>query len=404
VFVRNQAGSQLFVDGLSTAQRAVNIGAYPAAPATSYAGLAEAARSHDLAHPALQQATYSVDLAPGAAIHLDLRLVAGAAPAEIQLRWVPPDNQASSIAAAVSAAGSARTVLVFAYDEGTEGRDRGISDQIAGLTLPGYQDALISAVAAVNPNVVVVLNTGDPVFMPWAGSVKSILEMWYPGQLGGPATADILLGKANPGGRLPVTFPSGTGFPTYDPNCTDTSSTGNCPLYPGVVGPSPFLPGATTSYRTITGMSVNGIYQGYRWYDKHNVAPLFPFGYGLSYTTFAYSSLNVRHSHNGGLDVSFRVRNTGHTSGSEVPQIYLGAPSNQPAGVQFADESLAGFTRITLAPGHAKDITLHVAARQLSYWSTATQQWVPATGWRSLSVGGSSRDFKLHTTVLMHGA
>ena len=114
----------------------------------------------------------------------------------------------------------------------------------------------------------VVLNTGDPVFIPWAGSVTSILEMWSPGQLGGPGTADILLGKANPGGRLPVTFPSGTGFPTYDPNCTDTSATGNCPLYPGVAGPSPFLPGATTSYRTITGMSVNGIYQGYRWYDK----------------------------------------------------------------------------------------------------------------------------------------
>jgi beta-glucosidase len=257
VFVQNQDGAQLFVDGLATAQRAASIGTYPAAPATSYAGLAETARSHDPATPALQQATFAVTLNPGAQIHLDLRLTAGATPTQIQLRWVPPDSQTTSIAAAVAAARTVRTAVIFAYDEGTEGRDRGGSDQIAGLTLPGYQDALISAVAAANPHTVVVLNTGDPVYMPWSGSVASILQMWYPGQMGGPATADVLLGKADPGGRLPVTFPSGTAFPTYDPNCTDTSAAGNCSVYPGVVGPSPFLPGATTSYRTITGMSVN---------------------------------------------------------------------------------------------------------------------------------------------------
>jgi beta-glucosidase len=399
VFVQNQAGSQLFVDGLDTASRRINLGAYPAAPASSYAGLAETARSHDPAHPALQQGTYAVTLAASQAIHLDLRLVTGTAPAQIQLRWVPPDNQTTSIAAAVAAARSAKTVVVFAYDEGTEGRDRGISDQVAGLTLPGYQDALIAAVAAANRHTVVVLNTGDPVFMPWAGSVAAILEMWYPGQRGGPATANVLLGNANPGGRLPVTFPSGTQFPSYDPNCTDTSATGNCPLYPGVVGPSPFLPGATTTYRTITGMAVNGIYEGYRWYDKHGVAPLFPFGYGLSYTSFRYTNLSVRHSRDGGLEVSFRVRNTGRTTGSDVPQVYLGAPGSQPAGVQFAVQSLVGFTRITLAPGHARDVTLHIGTRQLSYWSTATQQWVRAGGWRTVSVGASSRDLTLHEAV-----
>jgi beta-glucosidase len=193
---------------------------------------------------------------------------------------VPPDNQAQSIAKAVIAAQAARKVIVFAYDEGTEGSDRGGSNQSVGLQLPGYQDSLIAAVAAANPNTVVVLNTGDPVLMPWAPSVKSILEMWYPGQEGGPATADVLLGKADPGGKLPVSFPAdGTHFPSYDPGCTDTSVTGNCPLYPGTAGPSPFLPGATTSYRTITGMAVNGIFEGYRWYDEHDVTPLFPFGY-----------------------------------------------------------------------------------------------------------------------------
>src|SRR5439155_10816074 len=135
----------------------------------------------------------------------------------------------------------ARTAVVFAYDEGSEGRDRGINDQAAGLALPGYQDALIQAVAAANPHTIVVLNTGDPVLMPWSSRVRAILEMWYPGQEGGEATADVLLGRAEPGGRLPVTFPpNATNFPTFDPGCTDTSPTGNCPLYPGVVGPSPF--------------------------------------------------------------------------------------------------------------------------------------------------------------------
>src|ERR1035437_4941044 len=100
--------------------------------------------------------------------------------------------------------------------------------------------------------------------MPWAASVKAILEMWYPGQEGGQATANVLFGEANPGGKLPVTFPaSATQTPMYDPNCTDTSATGNCPMYPGVAGPSPFVAGATTSYRTITGMQGNGTYQGY---------------------------------------------------------------------------------------------------------------------------------------------
>ncbi len=401
VFVQNQASSQLFVDGLGTASRRINLGAYPAAPASSYAGLAETARSHDPAQPVLQQGTYAVTLAAGQAIHLDLRLVAGTAPARIQLRWVPPDSQRTSIAAAVAAARSARTVVVFAYDEGTEGRDRGVSDQVAGLTLPGYQDTLIAALAAANRRTVVVLNTGDPVHMPWAGSVASILEMWYPGQRGGPATANVLLGNADPGGRLPVTFPSGTQFPTYDPNCTDTSATGNCPLYPGMVGPSPFLPGATNTYRTITGMAVNGIYLGYRWYDKHDVAPLFPFGYGLSYTSFRYTNLSVRPSRDGGLDVSFRVRNTGRVGGSDVPQIYLGAPLRPPAGVQFAVQSLVGFRRVTLAPGRSQSVSLHVAPRQLSYWSTASQEWVRAGGWRTVSLGASSRDLVLHAGVQM---
>jgi beta-glucosidase len=407
VFVRNQASAQLFIDGLaaggSSNAQDINIGAYPAAPSSSYAALTESARSHDPANETLQQATFPATLNPGQQIHLDLRLVTGAtAPAQIQLRWVPPDNQAQSIARAVAAAKTARTAVIFAYDEGSEGRDRGISDQGAGLLLPGYQNDLIQAVAAANPNTVVVLNTGDPVLMPWASAVRSILEMWYPGQQGGPATADVLLGRASPGGKLPVTFPAdATHFPSYDPNCTDTSATGNCPMYPGVAGPSPFLAGATTSFRTITGMAVNGIFEGYRWYDEHSVTPLYPFGYGLSYTRFGYSRLIVERSRDGGIEVSFRVTNTGPRAGSDVPQVYAGPSPDLPAGIQQAVRKLVQFRRVDLAVGESARLTLRVTANDLSSWSSAQQAWVVGTGPRAIYVGSSSRDLPLKATVMV---
>jgi beta-glucosidase len=410
VFVRNQASAQLFIDGLAAGRgpgnaRAINIGAYPTAPSSSYAALSESARSHDPANETLQQATFSATLNPGQQVHLDLRLVTGAtAPAQIQLRWVPPDDQAQSIAQAVAAATTARQVIIFAYDDGSEGRDRGGSDQGTGLLLPGYQNDLIQAVAAANPNTVVVLNTGDPVLMPWASAVRSILEMWYPGQQGGPATADVLLGQADPGGKLPVTFPAdATHFPSYDPNCTDTSATGNCPLYPGVAGPSPFLAGATTSYRTITGMAVNGIFEGYRWYDEHNVTPLYPFGYGLSYTRFAYSKLDVSASHDGGIHVSFRITTVGDRGGTDVPQVYIGPSAELPAGIQQAVRKLVQFQRVQLAPGRSADLTLHVATHDLSSWSTAQQKWIIGTGPRTVYVGPSSRDLPLSATVWVSG-
>ena len=398
IFVAGQGGAQLFVDGLTTetgGPRKINVGAYPAAPSTSYAGLNEASRSHDPGNEGLQQSTFSVTYAAGEQHHLDLRLLTGVgSSAQLQLRWIPPDNQAQSISAAVAAASSARKVIVFAYDEGTEGSDRGGSNQAAGLTLPGYQDALIAAVAAANPNTVVVLNTGDPVLMPWSGAVPSILEMWYPGQMGGPATANVLLGEANPGGKLPVTFPAdATHFPTFDPGCTDTSLTGNCPLYPGTAQPG-FL-GGPHGYATVTNLAANGILQGYRWYDAHNVEPLFPFGFGLSFTRFDYSGLRIEPARDGGLDVSFRVRNVGSRRGDEVPQVYVGPGGAVPAGVQQAVRSLAQFTRIELAPGQAEDVRLHVEPRQLAYWSTARQRWVVATGVRQVFVGASSRDIRL---------
>jgi beta-glucosidase len=394
VFVAGQSSAQLFVDGLTNAQRRVNIGAYPAAPTSSFAGLGESNRSHDPAHEDLQLAGSTLTLSPGQTIHLDLRLVAGASsPAQIQLRWLPPDAQAASIASAASAAAAANKAVIFAYDEGSEGRDRGISDQQAGITLPGYQDALIGAVAAAQPNTVVVLNTGDPVLMPWAGQVKSILEMWYPGQMGAPATADVLLGTANPGGHLPVTFPAdATHFPTYDPNCVPATLAG-CDLYPGVVQPP-------HSYRTITDMDAtlgNGIFQGYRWYDKHGVTPLFGFGHGLSYTTFKYSDESVTPRSDGSVDVGFDIQNTGAVAGSDVAQVYVGPGPDVP-GVQQAVRSLRGFDRVTLAPGETKHEVINLAPRSFQYWSTEQNQWVTNAGSRTIFVGDSDAALALGST------
>jgi len=227
----------------------------------------------------------------------------------------------------------------FAYDDGTEGSDRGGNDQNAGLLLPGWQDALISAVAAVNPNVVVVLNTGDAVYMPWLASVRSVLEMWYPGVAGGVATADVLVGNVTPSGKLPITFPDGSAarprFPTDDPGCNPAAivipnnstgtgaNDGNCPLYPGVFMRNP--PQGQHTHRTVN-MQANSVFQGYRWYDVHGKAASFPFGHGLSYTQFTYSNLTVT-PRGQAMTVSFKVTNSGSVKGDEVPQVYVGSPS-----------------------------------------------------------------------------
>jgi beta-glucosidase len=403
VFVAGQSSAQLFVDGLTTAQRRINIGAFgtsggiggSATPA--WDGLNQTQKSHDPSLPQLQQGAFTITLAAGETHSLDLRAYGNSAdPLQVRFAWVPPDWQDQKIAEAAAAARAARKAVIFAYDDGTEGVDRGGSDQVVGLKLPGYQDDLIAAVAAANPHTVVVLNTGDPVTMPWAGDVESILEMWYPGQRGAEATADALLGRDNPSGKLPVTFPDGTKFPTFDPGCTDTSITGNCPLYPGTAQPG-FVSGLH-SYRTITNQLTNGIFQGYRWYDKHDVAPLFAFGHGLSYTSFKYSKLAVR-PRGDGFDVSFVVRNTGSRAGAEVPQVYLGAPQDPPAGAQFAVRALAGFERVALDRGESETVKVHIDERELSYWSTSKHDWALALGKRTVSVGSSSRDLRLDATI-----
>lgn len=315
----------------------------------------------------LSNTSTPIHLEAGVAMPITINVSPGRSAASLQVRlsWVTPDIERARIDEAVAAAKAARLAVVFAHDEGTEGRDR------ASLSLPGVQDALISAVAAANPRTVVVLSNGAPILMPWANHVAGILQMWYPGQEGAEAAAAILLGQAAPGGRLPVTFPRrAEDAPTAQPQ-----------RYPGVDG---------------RGVYAEGIFVGYRWYDQQKIEPLFPFGHGLSYTTFAYSGLHVRRAGDG-YDVTLTITNTGTREGVEVPQVYVGPPANAPA--PMAVKKLVAFERVSLAPRASKTVTLRVDARGLSYWSTKDHAWTVAGGKRTFMVGSSSRDVKLTSDV-----
>jgi beta-glucosidase len=240
--------------------------------------------------------------------------------------------------------------------------------------LPGDQEQLIRDVAAVNPNTIVVLNVSQPVAMPWLGQVKAVLQMWWPGDEGGWATAKVLLGQANPGGRLPFTWAKRLeDMPATDPAYPERS-------LKGVDGKTTFS---------------EGVLVGYRWFDHQRIEPLFPFGFGLSYTSFAYAGAKASAAADGGFDVSVKIQNTGAVAGDEVAQLYVDKPAHTPAGVQFADRVLAGFTRVHLAPGESKLVVIHLPLRSLQYWSTAQHQWVTPAGTRTFRVGGSSRDRRL---------
>jgi len=224
------------------------------------------------------------------------------------------------------------------------------------------------------------LNTGDPVTMPWVDDVAAILEVWYPGQEGGESTAQLLLGEVNPSGKLPVTFPVRLeDNPTYSPDGR---------RYPGI---PPTGPTAEEFYD-------EGIFVGYRWYDANDIAPLFPFGHGRSYTKFHYSDLAIRGGRNG-FEASFTVRNAGTVRGAEVPQVYLGGSRAVPAGVQMAEKALVGFDRVDLRPGETKRVKVNIDKRALSYWSSVDDDWVGAGGKRAVYVGASSRDIRLRGVV-----
>jgi beta-glucosidase len=283
-------------------------------------------------------------------------------PEEIRLNWMTPDQRRRDHQAAIDAAKSAHTAVVFLWTRGKP-----------TFGLPGEQDKLVDEVAAVNPNTIVVLNVSQPIAMPWIAKVKAVLEMWWPGDEGGWATANVLLGRVNPGGRLPFTWAKRLeDYPATDPAHPERSAK-------GVEGKTIFS---------------EGVDVGYRWFDKQKIEPLFPFGYGLSYSTFSYSGLRVMRASDNGLDISVRLRNTGKVSGDEVPQVYLDAPERRPEGVQFAVRTLVAFDRVSLRPGETREVAMHVAPRSLEYWSIAENRWI-RSGSRRVNVGSSSRNLKL---------
>lgn len=293
-------------------------------------------------------------------------------PVQIRLNWMTPAARQHDHQAALDAARHANKVVIFAW-----ARDRPDYD------LPGDQDQLIAEIAKINPNTIVVLNNSQPIALPWLNKVKAVLEMWYPGDGGGVATANILLGRDSPAGRLPFTWAERLDqYVSHDPAHPERSSDG--------------VDGKTTFSE--------GIFVGYRWFDAQKIEPLFPFGFGLSYTTFEYLGLKVENATDGGLDVRFRLRNTGAVASDEVPQVYLDAPEKPQGGVQFAVRALVAFDRVHLNAGETKVLTLHVPSRLLEYWSTKANRWVRTEGPRKLQVGASSRDLRLEAITASPGA
>ena len=294
---------------------------------------------------------------------------------EVELLFAPgyqaePGRDQALIDEAVSCAQEAEVALLYialpAHLE-SEGYDR------QNMRLTAQQEALIQAVAAVQPQTVVILNNGSAIEMlEWIDQVPAVLEAWMMGQAGGGAIADVLFGQVNPSGKLAETFPL---------RLEDTPAYLNFPGENGVVRYG------------------EGLFIGYRYYDARRQAVLFPFGYGLSYTTFAYSQLRVsaeKFNATDGLQVSVDVTNTGDVAGKEIVQLYV---HDQESRLVRPEKELKGFAKVTLAPGETQTVTLELDARAFVYYDPAYQQWITESGAFDILVGRSSADICLQATV-----
>ncbi len=282
--------------------------------------------------------------------------------AGLQVGWAPPDP--SRRAAAVRAARRARVAIVFANDVSSEGMDR------PSLQLPGDQNALIAAVARANRRTIVVLHTAGPVLMPWLPNVAGVIEAWYPGQQSGSAIANTLFGRADPAGRLPVTFPR---------NAAQGPATRQAE-YPGF--------GNLVQYS-------EGIFVGYRYYDRVHETPLFPFGFGLSYTSFRLSGLSVHAAGGGAQRATVTVRNSGHRTGAEVVQAYL----QFPAAAGEPPRQLKAFAKVVLRPGQVAHVRLALPASSFTYYDARRGAWPTAHGRFRVYVGTSSRALPLTASI-----
>lgn len=275
-------------------------------------------------------------------------------------------SDGSDVAEAAGQAAQSDVAVVVVGEEEKEGADR------SSLALPDGQDDLVRAVAAANPHTVVVVDSGAPVLMPWVDDVPAVLEAWYPGEEDGNALAALLFGDVNPSGKLPVTFPR-----------TESQTPVSSPdRFPGVDG--------TATYS-------EGLQVGYRWYDAKGEDPLFPFGFGLSYTTFALDKLHVTPviAPGGRVHGSVEVTNTGDRAGAEVVQVYV----RFPAAAGEPPRQLKAFRKVDLQPGEHRRVGFDLDARAFSTWDTGSQRWAVQPGTFEVSVGTSSRDLPLRATV-----
>ena len=274
--------------------------------------------------------------------------------------------------AAAAAAREADVAIVVVGDQMTEGADKACMGLNCSQTDGIDRDALIDAVAAAQPNTVVLLQSGGPVLTPWREKVRALVEAWFPGQNGGTAMARVLFGDTEPGGRLPTTFPLRE---------EDLPTSGDPEAYPGV--------GETVHYK-------EGVLIGYRWFDERKLGVAYPFGFGLTYTTFAFSDLRLEASPSGTVKVRALVRNTGRRAGTAVPQVYVGMPEPNAQTVQ-PPWQLKGFGKVRLDPGRSRRVAFTLDDRAFSYW--AGSDWRIAPGCYRIGVGAHSRDLPLQGVV-----
>jgi beta-glucosidase len=280
---------------------------------------------------------------------------------------------------AAALAKSADVAIVFAYQWESEDMD------LPSLSLPEHQDDLIAKVAAANPRTVVVVESGGPVTMPWAGQVSAILEAWFAGSRGSDAVSSVLFGDVNPSAKLPVTFPRSEAdlpHPTIvkPPKATvDASQQGWKRIAAG-------LPAFQVTYD-------EGVKVGYKWYDAENKPVLFPFGHGLSYTTYAYSNLKVTPGKN--PRVTFTVTNTGQRDGAEVAEVY----ASLPAAASEPPKRLVGWSKVKLNPGESKEVAVEIDPKYLSIFNVEQHGWQLLPGEYGFMVGGSSQSLPLKQTV-----
>jgi beta-glucosidase len=270
-------------------------------------------------------------------------------------------NDGSSTSAAASLAATSAVAVVFVSTFEGEGSD------LTSIDLPGNQNSLVSAVAAANPRTIVVVNSGSAVTMPWLSSVPGLFEAWYPGQQDGNAIAALLFGDVNPSGHLPVTFPQSLA----DVPANTTAQ----------------WPGTNNQVQYSEGVDV-----GYRWYDAKNLTPMYPFGFGLSYTTFAFSNLQISALPQGGAaTVSATITNTGGRAGADVAQLYV----SQPASAGEPPKQLQGFARVDLQPGQSQLVRFPLTQRNLQHWNTTSSAWTVDPGTYTIRVGDSAANLPL---------